>query len=147
MFFIFLFLFSSFIYGELDVYSNKFVFDKKHNTIGLKGDVSIKREKDKILAQNIKVILDSNKKVVSFLATQKVKLNYNSDKQGFYIQAEKIKFKNYIYIISGNVKMKNISTKEIITANKITINAKTDIIIIDGSKSKPINIKLKLKQD
>lgn len=147
MFFLLLFLLSIFSYGELDIYSNTIVFDKRNNLIDLKGDVSIKRDKDKILSQNIKVKLTPNKQVKSFVATKEVELYYDGDKQSFYIKAKKIRFKDSIYTASGNVRMKNILTKEIITANKITINIKTDIVVIDGSNSKPVNIKLKLKQN
>lgn len=148
MFYVFLFLFTVFSYGELDIYANKIVFDKKNNTIDLEGDVSIKRNKDKIISQKINVTLDGNDKktVKSFLATKEVELDYNSAKQSFYIKAKKIEFKDDIYTASGNVHMKNILTEEIITANKVTINIKTDVITIDGSSSNPVNIKLKLQE-
>ena len=147
MLYIFIFfIFSIFSYGDLDIYANKIIFDKKNNTLDLQGNVSIKKNKDKILSQAINIILSDKKTVKSFLATKEVELYYNSQKQSFYIEAEKIRFHNNIYTASGNVKMKNELTKEIITANKITINIKTDIIIIDGSSSKPVNIKLKLKE-
>jgi lipopolysaccharide export system protein LptA len=145
MFYIFLFLFSVLSYGELDIYSNKIIFDRKNNTIDLKGDVSIKKDKDKILAQSINISLTPKKVVKSFLATKKVELYYNSNKQSFYIRAKEIRLKDSIYTASGNVRMKNNLTKELITANKVTIDTKTDIVVIDGSNSKPINIKLKFK--
>ena len=139
-------LLSSFLLADLDIYAQHLTMDNKNNTANFVGKVSITRDRDKILADKIDVNFDNNKTVKHFLAQGNVQLYYKNDKNNYYFKANKIKFKGNIYQAIGNVHMKNMDTKEVITANKISINRETSVLKIDGDKSQPVNMKLKIKQ-
>lgn len=138
-------IWGSFLFSDLDIYSQHLSIDKKNNTAKFVGDVSITRDGDKILADKIDVALNKEQVVKYFLAKDNVQLYYNNEKSNYYFKADSIKFKDNIYTAIGNVYMKNINTKEVITANKISIDRKTDVLKIDGSPSRPVNIKLKIQ--
>jgi len=132
-------------FSDLQISANSIVIDRKNYKIKLNGNAKIKNKADILTAKTIHIDMNKNKEVNSFNAFGGVELYYFGKTKSFYFKAKQVKSKNNIYTLIGDVYYKDIDTNEVINAEKIVVNQKTETVSIDGTSKKQININLKIK--
>ena len=133
---------------DLKITSKYFHYDTTKKESVFKGDVKVKKGKDKIDADEIVVFFNKNKKPQKFVAKGDVKFIIVLDKNSTY----KGKSKKLIYqlhngniILFGNAEIVKLDTNESIKGNKIILNRFTKNAEVIGGK-KPVEIILKVNE-
>ncbi len=133
---------------ELKVTSKYFHYDMAGKISVFKGDVNATKGKDNIVAGEMKVFFDKNKKPLKFIATKNVRFIISLDKNSTYTgKSDKLTYQlnNGNIILQGNAKISKLETNESVKGNKIVLNRKTKNAEVTGGK-KPVEIIIKVNE-
>jgi lipopolysaccharide export system protein LptA len=131
---------------NLEIISKFFKYDPKEKVSVFKGDVNATKGEDNILADEMYVYFDNNKKPVKFVAIGNVKFVLALDKNSTYKgKCDKLIYfiKSGDIILKGNAFVKKLETNESISGDIIKMNRFTKDISVQGAK-KPVNIIIKV---
>ncbi len=131
----------------LHITSKKFYYDSKKLISVFTGDVNATKGKDNILAQNMTIYFNKDKKPIKYMAEGKVRFILNDENVTYKGHCDKLIY-NFlttdVYLI-GNAYVRKIQTNESLSGDEIKINKKNKTIEVNGGK-KPVNIIIKVNE-
>jgi len=133
---------------ELKVTSKYFHYDMAKKESVFKGDVNATKGKDNILAKQLIIFFDKNKKPQKFIATGNVRFIISLDKNATYRGKSEIliyQLHNGNIILTGNAKIIKIETNESVKGNKIILNRFTKNAEVTAGE-KPVEIIIKVNE-
>jgi len=135
---------------EIEILSNTFEADEKRLVSIFKGDVKVKKGKDKIDAKKLIVYFDKNKKPIRYEALGdvifRVVLDLNRSYEG---KAQKIIYipKKKEYIFEKDVFIVQKPQMRKIYGQKVIINKSTNQAFVEGKKDKPVKFIFKVEEN
>ncbi|ACM93437.1 cell envelope biogenesis protein YhbN [Nautilia profundicola AmH] len=147
--FVLMFLFICVNAEELKVTSKYFHYDMAKKESIFKGDVNATKGKDNILADEMIIFFDKNKKPLKFIATGNVRFVISLDKNATYKGRSDIlvyQLHNGNIILKGNAKIVKLETNESVKGNKIILNRFTKNAEVTGGEKKPVEIIIKVNE-
>jgi len=141
-------VFLSFIFADtLHITSKKFFYDSKKLKSIFIGDVNATKGKDNILAKEMIIFFNKNKKPLKFEAIGNVKFILNDKNMTYKGYCNKLiyNFSTTDVFLIGNAFVKKLQTNESIKGDKIKLNRKNQTIEVKGNK-KPVNIIIKVNE-
>jgi lipopolysaccharide export system protein LptA len=145
---VFLLLATFLIAENLKITSKYFHYITDKRISEFKGDVNATKGQDNILANEMKIYFNQNKKPVKFIAQGNVKFTISLDQNNTYKgKCNKLiyQFNNGDIYLLGNAKIIKIQTNESLSGDKIILNRKTKNATVEGNK-KPVEIIIKVNE-
>jgi len=133
---------------ELKVTSKYFHYDTVKKKSVFKGDVNATKGKDNILADEMIIYFDKNKKPTKFIALGNVKFIISLDKNITYKGHSNMltyQLHNGNIILNGNAEIVKLQTNESVKGSKIVLNRFTKNAEVSGG-SKPVEIIIKVTE-
>jgi len=134
---------------ELKVTSKYFHYDMAKKESIFKGDVNATKGKDNILADEMIIFFDKNKKPIKFIATGNVRFVISLDKNATYKGNSNMlvyQLHNGNIILKGNAQIVKLETNESVKGNKIVLNRFTKNAEVTGGEKKPVEIIIKVNE-
>ncbi|GAB6073836.1 lipopolysaccharide transport periplasmic protein LptA [Nautilia lithotrophica] len=134
---------------ELKVTSKYFHYDMAKKESVFKGDVNATKGKDNILADEMIIFFDKNKKPIKFIATGNVRFVISLDKNATYKGNSNMlvyQLHNGNIILKGNAQIVKLETNESVKGNKIVLNRFTKNAEVTGGEKKPVEIIIKVNE-
>ncbi|WP_299549972.1 lipopolysaccharide transport periplasmic protein LptA [uncultured Helicobacter sp.] len=136
--------------NEIEVSAQEFIGDEKKKLTHLKGNVEIKRAKDRLVAKEAFVFLDSNNRPNKMQAIGNVRF-WLELKDGRKIEGESNEALYFPstqeYQILGNAIVKEIDKNNVVRGDKIIVRYKEGYINVVGNGKKPARLIFKLDKD
>ena len=136
--------------NEIEVSAQEFIGDEKKKLTHLKGNVEINRAKDRLVAKEAFVFLDSNNRPNKMQAIGNVRF-WLELKDGRKIEGESNEALYFPstqeYQILGNAIVKEIDKNNVVRGDKIIVRYKEGYINVVGNGKKPARLIFKLDKD
>jgi lipopolysaccharide export system protein LptA len=112
------------------------------------GDVKIKKGKDWLYADEIVVYFTKNNDVKRYEASGSVSFEVKTEKSSHRGKANKVVYfpEKSLYILSGKAMVNDLLNKRHVNGEKITLDATTNDVNVQGSKKKPVKFILDMKE-
>jgi lipopolysaccharide export system protein LptA len=125
---------------QVEVNAQEFEADEKKLISYFKGSVFIKKGKDEIKADLLKIDFDKTNKPIKYDATGNVSFNISTSSQHFIGTANKIIYKpsDKKYKALGSVNIKETTKNQTLKGESITIDRISGKTSIIGSKNRPV---------
>lgn len=125
---------------QVEINADQFEADEKKRVSHFKGSVHIKKGKDEIKADYVKIDFDQKNRPLKYEATGSVTFDITTDSQHFEGKSDKIIYNpsKATYEALGNVFIKETTKEQKLKGASITINRNSGKTKISGSKNRPV---------
>jgi len=138
---------------DVDIQAEYFDSNKEKNLIVFRGNVSMVKEDDTLVCDEITLKTTINKdtkktEIISYIAIGNVSFTIKNQDSYLIGNGDRVNYdiEKELYIVKGNGYLEDKLDNKIIRGDNIYINRKNGHIRIDGSKEKPVQFKFLLEE-